>query len=100
MPVRPALLYRVTNFAHSLQKNGHSVRKNENGQREVRYIPPQKSGRPPVKPNPIFCSNRDESIPLLHAARPPDCISIYGLPMMCRWAERVPAHMIYAPVSL
>lgn len=25
-------------------------------------------------------------------------ISIYGLPMMCRWAERVPAHMIYAPV--
>jgi hypothetical protein len=33
-------------------------------------------------------------------ARPPDCILIYGLPMMCRWAERVPAHIIYAPVSL
>jgi hypothetical protein len=31
---------------------------------------------------------------------PPDCISIYGLPMMCRWAEGVPAHIIYAPVSL
>jgi hypothetical protein len=38
----------------SLQKNGYSVRKNENGQREVRYIPPQRSGWPPVKPNPIF----------------------------------------------
>jgi hypothetical protein len=35
-----------------------------------------------------------------HAVRPPDCISIYGLPMMCRWADRVPAHIIYAPVSL
>ena len=23
-----------------------------------------------------------------------DCISVYGLPMMCRWAERVPAHII------
>ena len=35
-----------------------------------------------------------------HAARPPDCISIYGIPMMCRWAEGVPAHIIYTPVSL
>jgi hypothetical protein len=38
----------------SLQKNGYSVRKNENGQWEVRYIPPQKSDWPPAKPNPIF----------------------------------------------
>ena len=29
-------------------------RRNENGQWEVRYIPPEKSGWPPVKPSPIF----------------------------------------------
>jgi hypothetical protein len=29
-----------------------------------------------------------------------DRIAIYGLPMMCRWADGVPAHIIYAPVSL
>jgi hypothetical protein len=40
------------------------------------------------------------SYPQGRAARPSDGISIYGLPMMCRWAERVPAHIIYAPVSL
>jgi nucleoside-diphosphate-sugar epimerase len=33
-------------------------------------------------------------------APPPDRLSIYGLPMMCRCAERVRAHMTYTPVSL
>ena len=44
---------------------------------------------------------QDEAeLPARLPARPSDGISIYGLPMMCRWAERVPAHIIYAPVSL
>jgi hypothetical protein len=38
----------------TLQKNGYSVRKNENDQWEVRFIPPEKSGWPPIKSNPIF----------------------------------------------
>jgi hypothetical protein len=37
-----------------LQKAGYSVRKNENGQWEVRFIPPEKSGWPPLKPDTIF----------------------------------------------
>jgi hypothetical protein len=42
----------------------------------------------------------EQRYPREYSARAPDCNFIYGLPMMCRWAERVPAHIIYAPVSL
>jgi hypothetical protein len=38
----------------SLQNNGYSVRKSENGEWEVRFIPPKKSGWPPFKPAPVF----------------------------------------------
>jgi len=53
-PVKPGF-WRIWHAnKDSLQKNGYSVRKNENGQWEVRYIPPEKSGWPPVKPSPTF----------------------------------------------
>jgi hypothetical protein len=44
--------------------------------------------------------NRQADVPARPRRSTARLLSIYGLPMMCRWAERVPAHMIYAPVSL
>jgi hypothetical protein len=58
----------------------------------VEFVEPDPNRRTVTPEKPRF--------PQGHAARPPNCISIYGLPIMCRWAERVPAHIIYAPVSL
>jgi hypothetical protein len=50
-PVKPDF-WRIWHAnKESLQKNGYSVRKNENGQWETRYIPP---GWPPVKPYAVF----------------------------------------------
>ena len=53
-PVKPGFWDIWHANKDSLQKNGYSVRKGENGQWEARFIPPEKSGWPPPKPNPIF----------------------------------------------
>jgi hypothetical protein len=53
-PVKPDFWSIWHANKESLQKNGYSVRKNENGQWEVRYFPPDKSGWPTFKSDPIF----------------------------------------------
>jgi hypothetical protein len=53
-PVRPGFWDIWHANKDSLQKNGYSVRKNENGQWGVRFIPREKSDWPPPKPDRIF----------------------------------------------
>lgn len=55
-PVKPDFWEIWHANKESLKKSGYSVRLNENGQWEVRYLPPAKRGWPPYKPEPIFVS--------------------------------------------
>jgi hypothetical protein len=53
-PVKPDFWRIWNDNKESLKKNGYDVRKNPNGQWEVRYLPPDKRGWPPFKPDPLF----------------------------------------------
>jgi hypothetical protein len=53
-PVKPDFWRIWHENKDSLKKNGYSVRENENGQWEVRYIPRDKSGWPDFKPESVL----------------------------------------------
>jgi hypothetical protein len=53
-PVKPEFWRIWHENKDSLKKNGYSVRKNPNGQWEVRFDPLWRSGGPPFKLDPIF----------------------------------------------
>ena len=64
-PVKPGF-WRIWHAnKESLQNNGYSIRKNEKGQWEVRFIPDTKMGWPPVpKPEPTVVPARHEGVHL------------------------------------